>query len=101
MLNLRYKTSFPKNPNQSRELTELPMPNSALRLCAARLYYFYDVTKPWLQNVYDKRVMVCIQGRNEGEQGGRNSPGDASRRGCQISAGGAEWLQGRRKIPTM
>jgi len=29
------------------------MPDSALRLCAAKSYYFYDITKPWLQNVYD------------------------------------------------
>jgi len=25
----------------------LAMPDSALRLCAARSHYFYDVTKPW------------------------------------------------------
>jgi len=53
MLNLRCKTSFPKNPNQSRQLAVLTMRDSAVRPCAARLYYFYDVTKPWLQTVYD------------------------------------------------
>jgi len=37
------------------------MPDSALRLCCARrLHYFYNDTKPWLQNVYDKMVMVCM-----------------------------------------
>jgi len=45
MLKLRYKTSFPKNPNQSTQLTVLAMPNTALRLCAARLYYLYDIKK--------------------------------------------------------
>jgi len=30
MLNLRYKTGFPKNPNQSRHLTVLTIPDSAL-----------------------------------------------------------------------
>jgi len=40
MLNLRYKTSFPKNPNQSRQLTVLTVPDSALCIFAARLYYF-------------------------------------------------------------
>jgi len=38
MLNFRYETSFPKNPNQRRQLAVLTMPDSALRLCAARLY---------------------------------------------------------------
>jgi len=46
MLNLRYKTSFPKKPNQCRQLTVLAMPDNALRPCPARLYYFFDVTKP-------------------------------------------------------
>jgi len=32
MLNLRYKVSFSKNPNNNRQLTVLAMP--ALRLCA-------------------------------------------------------------------
>jgi len=54
MLNLRHKIDFPKNPNQSRQLAVLIMPDSVFRLCAARLCYFYDVTKPWLQTVYDK-----------------------------------------------
>jgi len=43
-MNLRYKVSFSKNPNQSRLLTVLTMSHSALCLSAARLYYFYDVT---------------------------------------------------------
>ena len=43
--NLRSKTSFHKNPNQSTQFTVLAMPDSALRLCAARLYYFYDIKK--------------------------------------------------------
>jgi len=46
MLNLRCNTSFPKNPNQDRQLTVLTMPGSALCLCAGILYYFYDVAKP-------------------------------------------------------
>jgi len=46
MLNLRYKIIFPKNPNQSRQLTVFTMLDSALYLCAAKLYYFDDVTKP-------------------------------------------------------
>jgi len=34
MLNLRYKTGFPKNPNQSRQLTVLTITDSAFRsLC--------------------------------------------------------------------
>jgi len=41
-------------------LTVLTMPDSALRLCAARLYYFYGVTKPLLQNVCDEIEMVCM-----------------------------------------
>jgi len=45
MLNLRYKTNFPKNPNQSRQLTVLTISDSALFLCATRLYYFHDVKK--------------------------------------------------------
>jgi len=44
MLNLCYKTSFPKNANQSRQLTVLTMPESELRLCAATLC-FYDIKK--------------------------------------------------------
>jgi len=36
------------------------MPDSALCLCATRLYYFYDATKPWLQNVCDEIVMVYL-----------------------------------------
>jgi len=43
--NLCYKTSFPKNPNHSRQLTALTIPDNALRLCAARLYYFHDSKK--------------------------------------------------------
>jgi len=39
--------SFPENSSQNRQLTVLTtMPDSASRFCAARLYYFYDVTKP-------------------------------------------------------
>jgi len=39
----------------------LTMSDSALRLCGTRrFYYFYDVTKPCLQNVYDDIVMVCM-----------------------------------------
>jgi len=45
MVNLRCEISFPKNPNQSRQLTVLTVPDSALRLCAAGLYYFYDIIK--------------------------------------------------------
>ena len=45
MLNLRYKTSFPKDPNQSRQLTVLTIPDCALCLCAARLYYYHDIKK--------------------------------------------------------
>jgi len=60
MLKLRYKTTFPTNSNESRQLTVLTMPDSALCLCAARLYYFYDIKKLWLQNVYDEMEMVCI-----------------------------------------
>jgi len=37
MLNLRYKTSFSKNPNQSRQLTVLTIPDSALCPYGARL----------------------------------------------------------------
>ena len=55
---LRYKTSFPKNPNHSRQLTALTIPDSALRLCAARLYYFHGMKKVWLQNFYDEIEMV-------------------------------------------
>jgi len=42
------------------------MPDSALRFCAARLYCvsFHDITKPWLQNVYDDTKMVCISNRH-------------------------------------
>jgi len=60
MLNLGYKTSFPKNPNHSRQLTVLTIPDSALCLCAARLYYFHDIKKHWLQNVYDEIEMVYM-----------------------------------------
>jgi len=60
MLHLHYKTSFPKNPNQSRQLTVLTIPDSALFLCAERLYYFHDIKKLWLQNVYDEIEMVCM-----------------------------------------
>jgi len=40
MLNHRCKSRIPKNPNQTRYLTVLKMPDSALRvnLCAGRLY---------------------------------------------------------------
>jgi len=40
MLNLHGKISFSKNPNQPRQLTVLTVLDSALGLCAARLYYF-------------------------------------------------------------
>jgi len=60
MLSFRYKTSFRKNPNQSRQLTVLTIPDTALCLCAARLYYFHDIKKLWLQNVYDETEMVCM-----------------------------------------
>jgi len=33
---------------------------SALRLGAASFYYIYDVTKPWLQNVYDLNWNVSV-----------------------------------------
>jgi len=39
----------PKGPTWQpwpRHLAVLTMPDSALYLCAARLYHFYDVTKP-------------------------------------------------------
>jgi len=39
----------------------LTTPDSALRLCAARLYYVYVVTKLRLQNVYDEiGWSVCL-----------------------------------------
>jgi len=60
MLNLHYKTSFPKNPNQSRQLTVLTIPDSALCLYAARLYYFHDIKNFEIQNVYDETEMVCM-----------------------------------------
>jgi len=44
MLNLRYNTSFPKNANQSGQLTVLTMSDSGLSLCAAR-FCFYDIKK--------------------------------------------------------
>jgi len=50
--NLCYKTSFPKHPSQSRQTPVLTTPDNALCLCAERIYYFYDVTKPLLQSVY-------------------------------------------------
>jgi len=37
---LHGKISFPKNPNQPRQLMVLTVPYSAFGLCAARLYYF-------------------------------------------------------------
>jgi len=36
------------------------MPDSVLHVCATKLYYFYDITKPWLQNVYDEIEIVCV-----------------------------------------
>jgi len=48
------QNQFPKNPNQSRQFTVPTMPDSALRLCAARLYNFCNVRKPSLQNVHDE-----------------------------------------------
>jgi len=54
------QNQFPKNSNRSRQLAVRTMHDSALCLCGARrLYYFYNVTKPWLSNVYNKIVMVC------------------------------------------
>ena len=35
-----------------------------LNVCAARLFCFYDVTKPWLQNVCDEIEMVCASIRH-------------------------------------
>jgi len=60
MLNLRYKTGFPKNPNQIRQLTVLTTPDSALCLFAARLYYCHDIKKLGLQTFYDEIEMVCM-----------------------------------------
>ena len=57
MLNLRYNTSFPKNANQSGQLTVLTMSDSGLSLCAAR-FCFYDFKKVWLQSVHDEMEMV-------------------------------------------
>jgi len=39
------------------------IPNSALRLCAARLYYIHDIKKVWFQYVYDETEMVCVSVR--------------------------------------
>jgi len=39
------------------------MPDSALRLCAARLYYFYDIKKLWLQKAYNEIEMACLSVR--------------------------------------
>jgi len=36
------------------------MPDSALRLCAAKLYNFCNVTKPSLQSVCDEIEIVCM-----------------------------------------
>jgi len=36
------------------------MSDQALRLCAVRLHWFYDLTKPWLQNFKDEMEMVCM-----------------------------------------
>jgi len=41
--------------------------------------------------------MVYIQGRNEGEQGGRNSPGDASLRGAKSVQGVPNGCRGAEK----
>jgi len=38
----------------------IPDSASALRLCAARFYYISDITKPWLQNVYDLNRNVSL-----------------------------------------
>ena len=56
----RYKISVPKTLNHSKQLTVLTIPDSALGLCAARLYYFHDIKKLCLQNVYDKIEMVSM-----------------------------------------
>jgi len=40
MLNLHGKTSFPKNPNQPRQLSVLTVLDSPIGLRVARLYYF-------------------------------------------------------------
>jgi len=39
----------------------LTLPDSALRLCTARLYYFHDIKKAWLENVYDEKEMLFIR----------------------------------------
>jgi len=49
-----------------------------------------------------RSVMKCsVLGRNEGGQGGRNSPGAESIWGRQITGGDAEWLLGCQRAPTM
>jgi len=54
MLNLHHKINLPYIPNQPRQLKVLTIPDIALRLRAARLHWFYDATKPWLENVEDE-----------------------------------------------
>ena len=63
MLNLFHKISFPKNPNQSRQVTVLTVTklDSALRFCAARFTNFITSQNLDLQNVYDEIEMVCIR----------------------------------------
>jgi len=56
--NLRYKTSFPKNPNH--EFLQGQQCLIVRYVSAARLYNFYYVTKPWLQSVHDEIEMVCM-----------------------------------------
>jgi len=60
--NLRYKTSIPKKPNQSSQLTVI------LKCLIVRyvsvLYHFYDITNPWLQNVQDEIEIVSMSIRD-------------------------------------
>jgi len=52
---LLQKNQIPKQPTQ---LAVLTMPDNVLRLCAARVDKFYDLTKLWLQNVQDEIEML-------------------------------------------
>jgi len=49
MLNLRYNTSIPKNPNQSRQLTVLKMPDSTVRYVYVLQFYATFMTSQDLQ----------------------------------------------------
>jgi len=52
---LRYKTNFPKDPNQSRQLPVLTIPDCALCLCAARLCYYHDIKKSFHHKMFMMR----------------------------------------------